>query len=41
VQTVRRINSLGLCLLVLVLAAVNPTLIASGSGEQSKREDIS
>ncbi len=34
-QTVRRIDSLGLCL-VLVLGALNPTLIASGSGEQSE-----
>jgi len=35
VQTVRRIDSLGLCL-VLFLGAVNPPLIASGSGEQSE-----
>jgi len=35
VQTVRRIYSLGLYV-VLVLGAVNPTLIASGSGEQSE-----
>ena len=34
-QTVRRIDSLGLCV-VLVLGAVNPTLMASGSSEQSE-----
>jgi hypothetical protein len=35
VQTVRRIDSLGPCL-VLFLGAVNPPLVASGSGEQSE-----